>query len=341
MNAAVGSAALIEYRAFRNGDSPQLADIWCSQRPRRGLMQPMSAATFESIVLAKPMFERSGLIVAAEGGKAVGFAHAGFGPTSDLQRLATETGIISMLMTRGLQLDIDVAETLLARCEDYLRQRGARTIYAGATHHLDAFYVGMCGGSEMHGILDSDLQTQQFYLAHGYREVSRSLILQRELGDFRAPVDRRHTVLRRRAVIQRVDDPPARSWWDACIFGPFDRMRFDLRPKEGGPAVASATFWDMQGLGKACGARAMGLTYVESRGDQRRQGLVSYLLSEAFRELAAQGLAMVETQVDAQNLAAIALFEKLGFRQVDQAAVYRKDVDEKEAGERAEISAPS
>ena len=328
MNATVGSAALIEYRAFRNGDSPQLADIWCSQRPRRGLMQPMSSATFESIVLAKPMFDRAGLIVAVEGNKVSGFAHAGFGPTQDQKTLMRETGIISMLMTRGPELDQSIAESLLTRSEEYLRSRGAKVLYAGATQHLDAFYVGMCGGSEMHGILDSDQQMQEFYRAHAYDEVARSIVLQRDLRDFHPPVDRRHIVIRRRATIQRVDDPPARSWWDACIFGPFDRMRFELVSKEGGAAMATATFWDMQGLSNSKGARAMGLTYVESRGDQRRQGLVSFLLAESFRQLAEQGLAIVETQVDSNNQAALALFQKLGFRQVDQAAVFRKVVDQ-------------
>jgi ribosomal protein S18 acetylase RimI-like enzyme len=326
MNAAIGSKALIQYREFRNGDSPQLAQVWCSQSPRRGLMQPMSSATFESNVLAKPMFDRAGLIVAVDDGKLIGFIHAGFGPSGDQCSLGKESGVISMLMTRGRELQESVAESLLSRGEEYLRLRGAKILHAGATQTLDAFYMGMCGGSEVHGILDSDQQMQQFYRSHGYQEVGRSIVLERDLRDFRPPVDRRHIVLRRRATVQRVDDPPARSWWDACVFGPFDRMRFELVPKEGGPPLASATFWDMQGMSNMKGARAMGLTYVEARGDQRRQGIVSLLLAESFKQLSEQGLATVETQVDADNQAAISLFHKLGFREVDQAAVYRKEV---------------
>jgi ribosomal protein S18 acetylase RimI-like enzyme len=103
-------------------------------------------------------------------------------------------------------------------------------------------------------------------------------------------------------------------------------MRFELVPKEGGPALATATFWDMQGMSNMKGARAMGLTYVEARGDQRRQGMVSLLLAESFKQLSEQGLATVETQVDANNPAALSLFQKLGFREVDQAAVYQKEV---------------
>ena len=77
------TCALIEYRAFRNTDPPQLAEIWRSNSTSRGLMQPMSTAVFERFVLSKPTFDRQGLVVAVDEDKIVGFAHAGFGPTED------------------------------------------------------------------------------------------------------------------------------------------------------------------------------------------------------------------------------------------------------------------
>ncbi len=52
------------FRPFRNSDPPLLADVWRSQPSQRGLMQPMSAALLEQLVLSKPVFEREGLIVA-------------------------------------------------------------------------------------------------------------------------------------------------------------------------------------------------------------------------------------------------------------------------------------
>jgi hypothetical protein len=60
--------ALTEYRAFRNTDPPQLAEIWRSQPPSRGLMQPMSVAILEHYVFSKPTFDSAGLIVAQSEG---------------------------------------------------------------------------------------------------------------------------------------------------------------------------------------------------------------------------------------------------------------------------------
>ena len=65
--------ALIHYRAFRNTDAPQLAEVWRSQTAQRGLMQPMSAALFDQLVLAKPYFDREGLIVAVDDDRPVGY----------------------------------------------------------------------------------------------------------------------------------------------------------------------------------------------------------------------------------------------------------------------------
>ena len=74
---------MIGYRIFRNSDPPHLADIWRTHAGRRGLMQPMTAALLEELVLSKPYFDPQGLIVATDGNHPVGFAHAAFGPTED------------------------------------------------------------------------------------------------------------------------------------------------------------------------------------------------------------------------------------------------------------------
>jgi hypothetical protein len=67
------SHALITFRTFRNSDPPRLAELWRSQPPQRGLMQPMSAGLFERLVLSKPYFDRDGLILAVNDDRIVGF----------------------------------------------------------------------------------------------------------------------------------------------------------------------------------------------------------------------------------------------------------------------------
>jgi len=316
---------LIRFRTFRNSDPPLLADVWRSQASHRGLMQPMSSAVLEQLVLGKTIFDRAGLILAHDEHKVLGFVHAGFGPTPDQQRLSTEQGVTSMLMTRPLETDGQLASGLLERSEQYLRERGAKALFAGGPHPLDPFYLGLYGGSELSGILDSDMAVQEIYQSQGYREISRTLVLQRDLARFRPIVDRRQMQIRRRTSLQVITDPLPETWWEACIFGAFDRTRFDLQSRDGGPPCATATFWTMQPLAATWGVHAVGLTQLDVLDPERRQGMATYLLGEAFRHLSGQGVSIVEVQVREQNAAARKLFAKLGFEQVDQAAAYRKD----------------
>ncbi len=317
---------MIEYRPFRNTDAPLLAEIWRSQGSHRGLMQPMSAALFEAQVLSKSIFDRFGLILAVEDGKPLGFVHAGFGATGDERALEPKLGVISILMLRLPDTLPGVAAELLRQAETYLHSRGATSIVAGGAAGLNPFYLGLSGGSEKAGLLTSDAAAQVFFGEHGYRPEGRAEVLHRELARFRPIVDRLQMQIRRRTSLQVVPDPPARSWWDAATFGGFDRTLLTLHPREAGPPVARAMFWKMEPLDTSWGIHAAGLVELEVDPNQRRQGLATYLLGEAFRHLHGEGIAVVEGQVRDTNLAARGLLAKLGFEPVDECVVFRKEL---------------
>ena len=80
---------MIHYRPFSNTDPPLLAELWrsCANRP---LVQPLTAAMLEELVLNKPYFDREGLWLAVEDDKPQGFVHAGFGPSEDESTLSTD-----------------------------------------------------------------------------------------------------------------------------------------------------------------------------------------------------------------------------------------------------------
>ena len=56
----------------------------------------------------------------------------------------------------------------------------------------------------------------------------------------------------------------------------------------------------------------------------RRRGLAVFLLSEAFRQFARQGIATVEAQAMQHNVAALGMYRKLSFQQIGQGSVFRK-----------------
>jgi ribosomal protein S18 acetylase RimI-like enzyme len=313
------------YRTFLNVDPPALAAIWRSRAGQPGLMQPVSVDLLEQFIFGKVYFDYEGLILAFEEGRPVGFAHAAFGPNESCDRIATEKGVICMLMVRPDCAEAMVAEGLLERCEAYLRRRGAEVLYGGAVQPLCPFYLGLYGGSQLPGVLESDVVARDLYRSHGYGQIDRTHLFRRRLGDFRPPVDRRQIQLRRRMMVQMDVDPPFRSWWEACTTGDFDLIRFQVT-RRGDPSVlASVTFRAMEATDSTRPGRAAGLLDLHVASSHRRQGLATFLLGESFRQLARQGVATIEAQASGHNPVGLGLCRKLGMKEVDRGAVFRKD----------------
>lgn len=284
----------------------------------------MSPQLFELHVLSKCYFDRFGLILALDGEKPVGFVHAGFGARDDMATLGGELGATCLILTMPSTTQDQVAAELLAQSEEYLRRRGVRELFGGAVHPVNPFYLGLYGGSEQPGILASDAAMCELYRSAGYQEERRIVVLERSLAGYRPTVDRRQMQLRRKYHVETVTDLPAAHWWDACLWGETERTRFSLCERDGGAALGYVTAWDMQPLAGSWGVRAAGLMQLEISTPTRRQGLAMFLLGEALRQLVAQGVTLVEAHIRQENRAALNLFSKLGFQEIDQGIVFKK-----------------
>lgn len=325
MNDTPRPRSVYTFRPFRNSDPPHLAEIWRDQPPQRGRMQPATACVLEQLVFSKPYFDPAGLIVALRDNTPVGFAHAGFGPNDEQIALATDIGTTYQLLLRSEYRDDSLAGELLAHSEAYLRERGSKVIYAGGIHPLDAFYLGLYGGSELPGVLVGDSIFHNACRQCGYREIDRVRILQLELAGFRAPITRNQRQLRREMVGHEIPSPPARSWWDACTIGAFERIHILLTRPSSCEPLADVWFWDIEPLSSSWGQPTVGMFDLSVAPEQRRKGLATFLLGEAFDRLRNRGVLLVEAQTMPQNAPALALYTKLGFQQIDEGVVYRKE----------------
>ena len=106
-------------------------------------------------------------------------------------------------------------------------------------------------------------------------------------------------------VAQVIVDPPSKTWWEACTLGAFELVRFEVIPRSGGAAVATATFRSMDLNPAMSRARSVGLVDVWVDESFRRRGLSIFLLSEAFRQFMREGTATVEVQAMQHNIAAL------------------------------------
>lgn len=289
------------------------------------MLQPVSAGLLEQFVFSKPYFDREGLILALKDGVPVGFVHAGFGPNDERDAVSTDDGTTYMLMLDGNHRDPGLADELLARSEGYLRDRGTKVVYAGGICPLNAFYLGLCGGAELPGVLSTDAMMADTVRRNGYREIDQVAVLQRDLSRYRLPVSREQRRLRREVMCVEHYSPVAANWWDACTIGTFERVHFGLRRYDNDEAVANAWFWDIEPLSTSWGIPTAGLFDVHVADNWRRKGYASYLLAEAFYRLRARGIVLIEAQTMRTNEPAIAMYQHLGFTEVDHGMVFRKE----------------
>lgn len=304
-----------------------LAEVWRSQPPLRGLAQGVSSNVLEKHVFSKPYFEREGLIVAEENGRILGFVHGGFGPTNDLESLAYETGVVSRLMVVPHEKQTDVATQLLAHAETYLRERGVKQILAGGWLPHNPFYLGLYGGSRLPGILHDDEFLRRLFERNGYHQVGEQRILQCRLAGFRPQINRQQMTVRRRYQITAVIDPIPVHWWDACTLGVTDRTKFLLTERQGGQIHGHVTFWDIEPLASSWGIHAMGLYDLFVAEEQRRQGLATFLVGEALRQLQSQGITVAEVQVRSDDETTSRVFTNMGFEQIDFGHLLAKEIE--------------
>jgi ribosomal protein S18 acetylase RimI-like enzyme len=289
------------------------------------MMQPVSAGLLEQSVFSKPYFDHEGLIVAVHDDVPIGFVHAGFGPNQQYAALSTDDGTTYLLLLRNDHRDPALADELLSRSAAYLRDHGAKVIYAGGVYPLNGFYLGIYGGSELPGVLAADVMLPGACRRNGYREVDQVAVLRRDLSQFRLPVSREQRRLRREVMCVEHYSPPAVNWWEACTMAAFERLHFGLRRYDSDEMVASVWFWDIEPLSSNWGIPTAGMYDLHVAADWRRHGYATYLLNETFYRLRARGIMQIEAQTMRANTPAIAMYERLGFAEVDHGIVFRKE----------------
>ena len=291
----------------------------------RRLLPGMTPFALERYVLAHLYFDRRGLIVAEDDdGIPIGFAHAGFGPTDDHSRIGTEHGITCMVMVEPREGSEGIARELIERSEIYLRDCGAKRLHAGGIEGVNPFYHGVYGGTLSPGVLASHAALLEPLEAAGYRRTGSYLVMELPMISFRAPADRRLMEHRRGYEIDAAWDPKPASWWDACVWGEFDRTRFTLRPRRSSDACARVDYWHIEPLASSWGVRAAGLVELQVDESLRRQGLATYFVIETMRRMRDHGVHLIETQVPADNEAAVGTFRRIGFEVVDEALLLEK-----------------
>ena len=317
---------MIRFRAFRNGDPPALAELWNRGLPDREVVRPLTAHEFDAMVLTRLYFEAEGLILAEDDGRLVGFVHAGFGPVSPggpSHKIDREMGTIAMLVVSPDRDDPGLELGLFGEAESYLRSRGAKILYAGGQSELSSFYWGVYGGSECSGVLDAHPAFQRASRGAGYEPVASTVLLEANLSDPEAR-DPKAVMVRRQTRVEIVEDAIPANWWEATAIGHAQITRFRVLAKTDDRELARASIWDMAAFGRIDGKARTGLIDVEVSGNERRKGYGRLVISEILRHCRSQWGEVVSVQTRSTNLAALNLYQTLGFVPVDSSTLFRR-----------------
>jgi len=314
---------LISYRTFRNGDPPDLARVWNRQPRSDQRLNSMTSLLIDEHVLAKSYFDRDGLLVAVEGARIVGFAHAGFGPTVDGGQLDVSVGATLVLMVDPRPDAAAIATELLARSEGYLRERGAKSLLGGMPSALEPFYLGLTGGCGVPGVLSAEREFIGALEAAGYVRSAGHVIYRRVLTGFRPSFERAQMTWRRSTTATLLIDNSIANWWEANSLASTECLRAELKLRTPTPRV-QLRFWDLRPLTDSWGERGQGLLSFACDGEAWGDGLAQFVWSEALTQMQQRGVTCVEAAVEFTDARFAALLTTLGFQEVAQTKVWMK-----------------
>jgi len=318
---------VVEFRTFHNSDPPRLLKLWHTASLGPSAAEGFPCDLLELFVYARPYFDRRGLILATDRVEVVGMVHAGFSATADESRLDFKRGVISAVIVRPEYRRRGIGRVLVRQAEEFLKGHGARQVMAGAGNNGNGFYHALYGGVEPSGFAESGEHPSEFFAACGYEPGGVTRILHRDLHKGRDPVNARLIRNRRRLQMVITDRIPNQTWWWHARFGHQETLQFQLTDRSSGESVASGQILGLDVYIPKWGVRAVGMRDLFVPQHARRQGYAFSLVLEVCRELREQSIRLVETQVAADNTAALDLFASVRFEEVGTLLTFRRMLD--------------
>jgi len=308
---------VVQYRTFRNTDPPHLVEIWNEAFTGRGAVALRTSSPLERFLFAKPIFDPAGLLIAEENNRFLGFAHAAMGPKEQ-----NEAGIICALGVRPDSQRRGIGTELLRRCENYLRERGAKTFFAGPHWPNNPFYLGLYGGCDSPGFLTSDPLAEPFFHRHNYQIRLKTLVMQRMLDQPVKIIDPRFSPHRQRFQVRACSPRSLHGYWKECILGFLDPLELQLEDKQTNTVAGVSLVWEMDMFGQRWNRPAIGILGFEVEPKLRRLGIGKFLLSQLLRQVQEQYFEIAEVHLREDNQPAIQFLKSLAFEHVDTGQVF-------------------
>lgn len=276
---------------------------------------PLPPGVFAKRILQTRRFANSLLLLAEDGGRAVGMAHL------DLirERFYPEAGVVELVAVDPDYRGRGLGSRLLQTGLDYLTACGARLVDGGGAWPYCPYYATLIDGSERSGVFAGNAAARGLFAKFGFSETRRSLVMRVPLAGVAAPPEK--PGLTRVSVEPRAGK---NTWLDYCFRGWGLHDHHALGP---GDALRSrAIFAKMEGTCLREKNDVYAVFGVYTPEEERGRGWATANIARLLHHLSSLGGARAELHVYADNLPAVRLYSALGFKTVDETLTLRREI---------------
>ena len=243
-------------------------------------------------------------------GELVGIAHV----SAVNEPFYDPAGAVEALFVRPDRRRNGIGARLLAAALKRLRGRRLGFVDFLGAWPYGPLYTTLADGSERSGAFGAE--SAPLARAAGFRCVRESIVMRLDLADAILPVDPDA-----RVSVDRRPREGGPTWLDRVFTGwrLFDHAMLDAD----GRLLSRAIFSRMEGVSDWVGREVYALFGVHTPPELRGRGYAFRNIGAVLSRLHAAGTAVVELHVYADNVPALRLYGRLGFREVARTSMWR------------------
>lgn len=289
----------------------------CSLNEMYGFF-PITADRFQTRICDFPAYRPDLLFLAFAEERLVGMLHAGIIRQRGYDPSATVEVVCVDPVFRGRGIAGRLVDVALGRL---VHERGLYYIDGGGAFPDTPFYTTLLSGSERSGLELDNTAAIKLFERHGFLRGRESIIMRANLQEELPPLSRAYlNMLEHCDRVELVRDSNA-TWFDQVFRGWRLTESRMVTPSIHEP-VTRAVYVPMDDLSVIRGRKTYALFAVNTSMAARGHGWASLHLRILRKALLAQGAEDLELHVYSDNIPAVRLYTKSGFREVKRTAMF-------------------
>ena len=297
-------------QVYQDSFLPDIVKIWNETMRQQHGFFPLTENDLLTHYSSSKRFKPEHLLIANNGTHNVGFIHFDI---VDIQPYA-KAGVISALaISPDYQLE-GIGSTLLVEAIKILKHNKISFIDAGGAWPYSSFYATLIDGSEKAGINLKNKGARWLLNKYSFKEERESLTMQYQLKEHNMTTEQNWLVYNqsRQGKNTWLDDC-FRNWklYDHALISP------------SGKVLTRAIYGRMTGESNYLNKEKYTLFSVATPPAQQGRGLATTNLNLISNKLKTKGVDEIELHVYADNLPAIKLYNKIGFKETGRTVIMR------------------